>query len=1180
MNDFALRLKLEPGDAIRDAQALANQVKRALSGIKINGNLIDLGDSSDQVQDLTAQVLKAKAALSSLKGAGSLADPRETAELSKQAAVFEENLRFKRQLAQIDGAGFSDKDANNVRALAKELNSINLKRIEGEFDNAGRSARGFQSILEGIGQSLGQRLFNTAENALSGTISFIGRNVSESIDAFAAYDESLAVLAGRANVSRDALTEIEAAIQEVAATTTQSPEGVAELAVQLQALGASTEELPDLITQVARAADALGQDPVITGQIIKTATNVFGDFGLTAEDAANKIAKLAASSAALSSPQGIQEFQQLLQDAGATAVAAGVDFDELGASFAVLRDAGFNASIAGTAIKTALLSISSPSGPAAGAMKQVGFEAFDAAGNFVGLEEAVRRFGEATAGLNQEDQLNIATTIFGREGAPGVLALLNEVDGRFTKLVNDARNNSATAIDDALAARAESLSFQGQLLQGSLESLALQFGGAIAPALTEILQVLNQIFEPLAQADVFAPVTASAQAFADSLKNNPELIADISNTVNELFNQISQVTAATIDLLTGLNESGAAENNFENLAQGIEATGETLQVLSEGLSLIFSLSSRVADAIQLISGNSIDGLIELAKILQNVANFLDQIAIKISSLPILDRFLGGDQAVQTATELASGVEDINSVVSGLQLDSKFGEASDAVDRLASSNEALSASGEDVAAASAMSLEAIESEIAALEERQKAASETNDDARADSERQISRQLDDERRARQEANAAAVAEIERQNAAEITALEESAQARIAETERQGAEEIAAFEEAEQSRLQQLESDFNTQQEAAKSAFQERRLAREQAFNDAQEAANQQQAQNYTAAERIIALQGAQTAADRQNILDQARIANEIQSLDLTQILNPEELVATAQDIAGVGSIQSEEDAQRVQQVLGQLQQEQDSQRQAAAAEAERQLQAQLQAEEAKFDAAQAEQRLANEALITAQRQALETEVEARKLAFEATVLKPLREQTEAEIQALKTQQEAELAALRTAQADAERALDRQFEDEKIARDRAYREEQRQLDLANAREIEALRNRGSGSGSNPAPAGRRGGGPVTAGTPYMVGEAGPELIIPASDGHVWTARQTAAILRNAVATQGNPSIPTSGRDDGRLLREVRALRSDLQKFGRPQQSNTFHLNTPKPLQDAVKLQGDMLARQLRGF
>ena len=50
-----------------------------------------------------------------------------------------------------------------------------------------------------------------------------------------------------------------------------------------------------------------------------------------------------------------------------------------------------------------------------------------------------------------------------------------------------------------------------------------------------------------------------------------------------------------------------------------------------------------------------------------------------------------------------------------------------------------------------------------------------------------------------------------------------------------------------------------------------------------------------------------------------------------------------------------------------------------------------------------------------------------------------------------------------------------------------------------------------------GRAGGGDITAGHPYIVGELGPELIIPSTSGHVYTAEETEGMLSGGSSAEG---------------------------------------------------------------
>jgi hypothetical protein len=88
------------------------------------------------------------------------------------------------------------------------------------------------------------------------------------------------------------------------------------------------------------------------------------------------------------------------------------------------------------------------------------------------------------------------------------------------------------------------------------------------------------------------------------------------------------------------------------------------------------------------------------------------------------------------------------------------------------------------------------------------------------------------------------------------------------------------------------------------------------------------------------------------------------------------------------------------------------------------------------------------------------------------------------------------------------------------------------------------------------RKDGGGVEAGMPYLVGEEGPELILPSRDGWVMTASQTAGLLNGVIpgnlgGIAGMPSAP--GYQE--LVAEVKGLREQLGGL-EPKTTNNFEI------------------------
>jgi hypothetical protein len=79
-----------------------------------------------------------------------------------------------------------------------------------------------------------------------------------------------------------------------------------------------------------------------------------------------------------------------------------------------------------------------------------------------------------------------------------------------------------------------------------------------------------------------------------------------------------------------------------------------------------------------------------------------------------------------------------------------------------------------------------------------------------------------------------------------------------------------------------------------------------------------------------------------------------------------------------------------------------------------------------------------------------------------------------------------------------------------------------------------------------GRATGGPVSSGRAYMVGERGPELFVPSSNGRIETAGARPRDVRVAISVvTPSPGEPQALRQSSRQV--AKAVRSALQKDGR---------------------------------
>ena len=284
-------------------------------------------------------------------------------------------------------------------------------------------------------------------------------------------------------------------------TTFGATEAAAGL-VELSKAGVKTE---DILTGAGEAAATLaqagGQDLATAAKTMSNAMNLFSLSGKDAAHIADVFANAANKSAA-----DVDDLAQALAQVGTVANLAGLSLEDTTAALAMFADAGLKGSDAGTSLKTALTAMISPSSQALATMKDLGITFSDAKGQFVGLAGAAATLQAALGPLTEAQRNAALAAIFGSD-AIRVGAILFKEGAAGVEEYTTAVEQTGTAQDVAAANMA---GFNGAMeqLQGSLENVAIAFGGAVAPSIEKVAGVVA------AAADQFAALPTIMQQIA------------------------------------------------------------------------------------------------------------------------------------------------------------------------------------------------------------------------------------------------------------------------------------------------------------------------------------------------------------------------------------------------------------------------------------------------------------------------------------------------------------------------------------------------------------------------------------------------------------------------------------------------------------------------------------------
>lgn len=388
--------------------------------------------------------------------------------------------------------------------------------------------------------------FTALSTAAIGAGAGIAAGIGSSINAAADFESAvnnLAAISGTAladaglsfdDVSAKALelgqTTAFSASQSIAAMTELVKGGVPVVDV----MGDATQATLDL-------ASAGGLELTSAAEIVSKQLGVWGETGLTATQAADLLAQ-----AANASTVGVEDLAMGLSNVSGTAKTAGVDFEELTQTMALIAPGFSSAADAGTSLKTFIANLQPSTGPAREAFQELGLLSFnttkamealrnegieplgndtqtlatqlaslaasqgmsaekmsefvhsfdtsvfyDQTGAFVGMEKAADLLQNATGDLSEAEKVMALQTMFGSDAIRAAAAIANGGADGFNAM-GEAMAGAGTAADVA-AIQNQGFNFALDSMKGSIETLQIIIGTMLLPILTAVANQATSI---------------------------------------------------------------------------------------------------------------------------------------------------------------------------------------------------------------------------------------------------------------------------------------------------------------------------------------------------------------------------------------------------------------------------------------------------------------------------------------------------------------------------------------------------------------------------------------------------------------------------------------------------------------------------------------------------------------
>lgn len=274
-----------------------------------------------------------------------------------------------------------------------------------------------------------------------------------------------------------------------------SANDVADAEIELVKAGVTVKEMMGGALPGALALAAAGQIDV--GKATEIATIALTQFNLKGKDVPHVADLLAAG--ADKALGGVSELGDGLKQGGLIASQFGLTIDDTVGTLSAFANAGLLGSDAGTSMKTMFLALASPSKQAANVMAEMGINAYDMQGKFIGVTALAGQLHDKLGPLADAQRNAALSTIFGTDAMRSASVLMKEGSTGIQKWISDV-NDQGFAAQQA-AGKMDSLNGDFKKLQASFETGLIKMGATADGALRPLVQGITDVITGFSNLD-------------------------------------------------------------------------------------------------------------------------------------------------------------------------------------------------------------------------------------------------------------------------------------------------------------------------------------------------------------------------------------------------------------------------------------------------------------------------------------------------------------------------------------------------------------------------------------------------------------------------------------------------------------------------------------------------------
>lgn len=371
--------------------------------------------------------------------------------------------------------------------------------------------------------------------------------------------------------------DLEKAMKSAASNSVFGMNDAANAALNFARQGFNAADASKMLTPAMSLAAGTATDLAVVSGGLGNAMKIFADQGLQAGNAADILAKAQGQANTT-----VQDLLDSMTVAGPIVDSVGWSMKDLAVITDVFGDAGISGSEGATALKTGLARLASPADDATAVMKRLGIEIFNTDGTMKNFTSVQKQLHTAFAGLTQEEQLQAAATLFGKNQMAKWMTLIKASPETVDKYSSALDNCTGSAEEMANAL----LSGPGgaiEKLKSSLDVLSYTLGDIVGNDIQPFIENITEIVDKFNNLDKGTQeATLKMVAFAAAI--GPAFLA-----LSKGVGIIASVEKGMGTLVGGVSKTAeSVATNFDSLRNGFSRVGDAASGLGSKWGSVFS----------------------------------------------------------------------------------------------------------------------------------------------------------------------------------------------------------------------------------------------------------------------------------------------------------------------------------------------------------------------------------------------------------------------------------------------------------------------------------------------------------------------------------------------------------------------------------------------------------------